>query len=249
MDTIRGDTFTFKIMATFTAPHNVLGYMSAEERIPINRGSGWTNVLVFRSLKDIDELEPRTQSTALAHITHTIPKVTEMRDWLIQHPGRRLSSWKDIYPSSLCLLNWIVASNRSHLVHEGLLRTQPFPESAYEVDQSKEPTETANKPQTCWMQFRFVQGSPEKDNMFKQKLESMNADRDGQHPHPTIFAWHGSPLKNWHSIIRVGLDFVTTQHGRSYGNGVYFSSSLAVSQHYCGPCLPVNFVRHLPLSF
>jgi ubiquitin-conjugating enzyme E2 Q len=35
--------------------------------------------------------------------------------------------------------------------------------------------------------------------------------------HPTLFAWHGSALHNWHSIIREGLHFDQTVNGRAYG--------------------------------
>ncbi|KAM4059221.1 poly(ADP-ribose) polymerase catalytic domain-containing protein [Hirsutella rhossiliensis] len=51
---------------------------------------------------------------------------------------------------------------------------------------------------------------------------------------PSLFAWHGSSLGNWHSIIRTGLDFETIANGRSYGNGVYMSRHMAVSSGYAG---------------
>ncbi|KAL2436489.1 hypothetical protein ABEF95_011156 [Exophiala dermatitidis] len=41
--------------------------------------------------------------------------------------------------------------------------------------------------------------------------------------HPTLFAWHGSGLWNWHSILRQGLHYQHVVSGRRYGDGVYFS--------------------------
>lgn len=49
---------------------------------------------------------------------------------------------------------------------------------------------------------------------------------------PSLFAWHGSPLGNWHSIIRTGLDFQTLLHRRVFGHGVYMNRNLAVSEGY-----------------
>ena len=51
-----------------------------------------------------------------------------------------------------------------------------------------------------------------------------------------MFAWHGSPLQNWHGIVREGLHFKDTLNGRAFGNGVYHSlellTSLGYSNHY-----------------
>ena len=47
-----------------------------------------------------------------------------------------------------------------------------------------------------------------------------------------MFAFHGSPIQNWHSIIRHGLDFAETLHGRAYGHGVYHALDQNVSVGY-----------------
>jgi len=52
--------------------------------------------------------------------------------------------------------------------------------------------------------------------------------------YPTLFAWHGSPLQNWHSIIREGLHFKDTAHGRAFGHGVYHSLDCNTSIGYSG---------------
>ena len=51
---------------------------------------------------------------------------------------------------------------------------------------------------------------------------------------PTIFAWHGSSLHNWHSILREGLHFNEVVNGRAFGNGVYFSPHAQTSLIYSG---------------
>jgi len=47
-----------------------------------------------------------------------------------------------------------------------------------------------------------------------------------------MFAWHGSELSNWHSIVRQGLHFNKTTNGRAYGNGVYHAKDFATSTGY-----------------
>lgn len=88
-----------------------------------------------------------------------------------------------------------------------------------------------------FMQFRFVQGAPDKEHEF---TKAVIKHRHSTSPvYPTIFAWHGSPLHNWHSILRQGLRFDYTSHGRSYGDGVYFSSLFRKANSYASTSTPV----------
>ena len=91
-----------------------------------------------------------------------------------------------------------------------------------------------------WVQFRFAQGSPDKEQRFLNALRAEQANFDPQYP--TIFAFHGSPLPNWHSIIRAGLDFKEVQHGRAYGHGVYHAQDQTTSVGYA----QANGVSSLP---
>ena len=63
-------------------------------------------------------------------------------------------------------------------------------------------------------------------------LRELNQRVNNGKPYPTLFAWHGSSLGNWHSIIRTGLDFSQTVNGRAYGNGVYFAKDFETSFSY-----------------
>ena len=47
-----------------------------------------------------------------------------------------------------------------------------------------------------------------------------------------MFAWHGSELGNWHSIVRQGLHFNKTTNGRAYGHGVYHAKDFGTSNGY-----------------
>jgi len=75
-------------------------------------------------------------------------------------------------------------------------------------------------------QFILKSSSPEKEEKFqKAKIE-----------HGSFFAWHGSPLGNWHSILRVGLknysDTVHQRNGRVYGPGIYMAADSGTSIGY-----------------
>ena len=67
--------------------------------------------------------------------------------------------------------------------------------------------------------------------------------------HPTIFAWHGSPVENWHGIVREGLHFKNVIHGRAYGNGVYHSLDAHTSLSYASSRTLVSQCDALPSSW
>ena len=83
-----------------------------------------------------------------------------------------------------------------------------------------------------YVQFRLVQGAPDKEQRFITAVNEKSMTVRPQHP--TIFAWHGSPLYNWHSILREGLHFKDTVHGRAFGHGVYMSPHFRTSLGYAG---------------
>ncbi|CCT71554.1 uncharacterized protein FFB20_15342 [Fusarium fujikuroi] len=218
--------FWFKVMHTFTSLDNI-GQETPDNSVnqatqPTTDG---VKVLIYKYGQDIDELEDAVRDQALCFMTSCIPPVQTMRQYLIEVPGRRLSSWKQIEGSALRLLNWIVSSNRSHIVQDS---PDPGASAAEEQTQNSSLVRSADY---RWMQFRFAQGSPEKEHIFFNELQKIPRSRTGR-TYQTLFAWHGSPLSNWHSIIRTGLDFSNTLHGRAYGNGVYLARDFETSRAY-----------------
>ncbi|KAJ3301850.1 hypothetical protein HDU93_006790, partial [Gonapodya sp. JEL0774] len=109
-----------------------------------------------------------------------------------------------LYP----LLRWIIASNRAYF------------------RELWNPEERLAGLDKRYIQFKMVMGSLEKEEQFvKEKAGSSKRPQ-------SIYAFHGSPLRNWHSIIRNGLHFKNIMHGRAYGNGIYHSPQLSTSQGY-----------------
>lgn len=244
-----------------TEPLNVVPQSATEKKNQATHPSeGWMSVLLFQYDMDIDDLEVTERNTCLMFMTLAVPPVLEMREYLMERPGRLLSSWRRMDASTLALLNWIVASNRSFIVQDAAVPNKPREVSSTTLDTDPPSSDEddvvsdsrgveslaidhnsqSNRVKgmdTSWMQFRFAQGSPEKEQKFIQELEQQKYDDGRKKRFPSLFAWHGSPLGNWHSIIRSGLDFSTSLHGRAYGNGVYFSDDFGVSSGYSGGCI------------
>ncbi|OHE99217.1 polymerase [Colletotrichum orchidophilum] len=174
---------------------------------------------------DLDKLSAAYQREALMILVQTIPPIRHLRDFLLSHRGSPLTDYKMISKSALALLRWIVASNRSFIVQ--IDQPVDLDIGGIKATESRQRERLVGLSDD-WMQFRFAQGSPEKENRFKQELE-----KEATTQHPTLFAWHGSQLGNWHSIIRTGLDFKDTVNGRAFGHGVYFARDFETSMHYC----------------
>lgn len=186
----------------------------------------WEGVFLFEYHQDLDDLREDQGSKAFLCMADGIPSVLQMRAYLQDNPGRQLGSWDGIHESSLALLNWIVASNRSLIVQDDAVPTleTPSPDNA-----TPDIPNRVRGMDRHWMQFRFAQGAREKEQHFSDALSRELPV--GSKP-ATRFAWHGSPLSSWHSIIRTGLDFRDTRHGRAFGNGVYFSREITTSMGY-----------------
>ena len=105
------------------------------------------------------------------------------------------------------LVRWILNSNRSHIV---LL-----------------PSNKKLSFMMTWQHFLMRNSPPVQD----EKFRSMKAKFG------SVFAFHGSPLENWHSIVREGLVVASGTdrqlHGAAYGKGIYLSPSLSTSFGYC----------------
>lgn len=176
--------------------------------------------------QNFDDLEPTDKLTTICMLLNTLPSVTEMRVYLLSINGidTSLRTWHDrISPAALGILRWIIASNRSCLIQVDDI------DKAATKSINKSEERVSGMPQ--WMQFRFAQGAPDKEQRFinsvRQQAENSN--------HPTIFAWHGSPISNWHGIVREGLHFRDTVNGRAFGNGVYHAKDVSTSLSYSGP--------------
>ncbi|KAH0536283.1 hypothetical protein FGG08_006821 [Glutinoglossum americanum] len=157
--------------------------------------------------QNFDRLPDPEKRKAIVSILATLPSISEMRSFLTRDSS--LHQWHDrLSPAALGMLRWIIASNRSCIVEVDSTSGVP---GAYD--------HVAGMPD--WKQFRFAMGAPDKEQRFLNSLMAVAPDLNLNHP--TVFAWHGSGLGNWHGIVREGLNFDEVVNGRAYGNGVYHS--------------------------
>ncbi|KAK7210973.1 hypothetical protein V2G26_018151 [Clonostachys chloroleuca] len=219
--------FNFKILQTWTA--NLGDLVKSQDQKSRDRSSPkrkWRSVYVYRCVNQFDDLNESERHDALLIMACGIPPITEMREFLQANPSQKLSSWSRLDHPTYKLLHWIVASNRSLIVYDDHGSGIETPGGTKVIGMEE-----------GWMQFRFLQGSPEKEIRFMEQIASAFPE-DPASPStaiPTLFAFHGSPLGNWHSIIRSSLDHTKSENGRAYGRGVYLSSKFDTSIHYCRP--------------
>lgn len=106
-----------------------------------------------------------------------------------------------VVSSAWRLLRWIVASNLAYL------------------KQVEEEDELIQNIPKAFRQFKLVVGSPSKEHQLRKAIVDVQARNENARKYPTLYAWHGSAVKNWHSILREGLHFNETINGRAYGHG------------------------------
>jgi ubiquitin-conjugating enzyme E2 Q len=194
----------------------------AAKALPETPADEFKLALFHKYDQNFDELDEAYKREAICALLDILPSVAQMRQYLIRKQQSSLNSWVDRVPTgALALLRWIIASNRACIM---------------QVDE--DPDKIGRKGQDRlygmpgWSQFRFAMGAPDKERKFITAIRE-TTDRL-QLKHPTLFAWHGSPLVNWHSIIREGLHFNDTAHGRAFGHGVYHSLDCNTSLGYSG---------------
>ena len=190
----------------------------------IGTASKWENASISTYCKDFDELTQNEKCQAICTLLDTLPTVNEMRNYLAQHRPNDLRSWVErLSRDATNLLRWIIASNRACIMQ---VETEAGNKTKSVASHKEERLHGADG----YMQFRFAMGAPDKESRFVSEVRKTTDRLSLQYP--TIFAWHGSPLHNWHMIIREGLHFKETAHGRAYGHGVYHAKDSVTSVGY-----------------
>ncbi|PYH44554.1 putative ubiquitin conjugating enzyme [Aspergillus saccharolyticus JOP 1030-1] len=183
---------------------------------------GTQNVLLYET--PFEDLTLDQKQLSIVHLLDTLPDIDSMVTFIRgnSHHHRKLASWGErVSPAALCLLRWIVSSNTACI----------FLEKDAKINGMEN-----------HMQFRLAQGSPEKEQRFVDAVRQ----EGGKTKYPTLFAWHGSGVGAWHSILRQGLNFDRIKNGRAYGNGVYLAQNYSLAEAYTtrDPC----GYRHWPSS-
>lgn len=193
----------------------------------VQPGAGPQTVDLYKYDYEFDDLDDAGKARGMRAVLATIPPISHLREYLIKNPHSRLRSYPGISPSAATLLEWIVASNRSFILQVNQVNDVHSQDADVHSTIKTREQEVIPSLNKNYIQFRFAMGNPDKELRFQRALKDLEAR---QNPFPTLFAWHGSALQNWHSILRQGLDFKKVANGRAYGDGVYFSPCYATSQ-------------------
>ncbi|KAM4618218.1 protein mono-ADP-ribosyltransferase PARP6-like [Polymixia lowei] len=159
----------------------------------------------------VDPCNPKTlafspKRKSYDRLQHALDSVMLIRK-VAQGPYFEMKKQMDkIDPLAHPLLQWIIASNRSHIVKLPPNRQLKFMHTPH--------------------QFLLISSPPAKEARF----------RTARKLHGSTFAFHGSHIENWHSILRNGLvnaSYTKLQlHGAAYGKGIYLSPISSISFGY-----------------
>jgi len=171
---------------------------------PYPTGVGYfSNDLFIGFTKDDDFA---TGAARIVTLLESLPNVTK----LAEIPGKDLIMYlNSIDPLLTPLLKWIFKSNLTLL---------------FELNEPHIRIKELN----AFGQFKMVTANPAAERKFNQHLLALPSSTKNK----TLYAFHGSPVQNWHSIIRNGLNIKRILNARAYGDGVYHSLEFATSERY-----------------
>ncbi|KAI5302233.1 Sorting nexin, cytoplasm-to-vacuole targeting pathway/endosomal sorting [Ascosphaera pollenicola] len=177
----------------------------------------WTSELRLWD-RDFDLLDTSGKCRALRFLLDLMPSVFDMQKF-VKAEGAGVDWWRMMPKPVYNVLRWIVSSNRSCIV----LDDDTEAKAGLHADKRLFGMDG-------YVQFRFAQGAPDKEQRFNNAVLETQRRRNTEVP--TLYAWHGSLLRNWHSILREGLNFDKVVNGRSFGNGIYMAPSFTSSAYY-----------------
>ncbi|KAI0704703.1 hypothetical protein C8Q76DRAFT_801607 [Earliella scabrosa] len=176
------------------------------------------------TMADYDQLPRVEMCTTVRDLIACLPSVGVMKTFLestssasASPDGFRLPEMDRSIPAAAwTILRWCFASCRMR------------------IDALHRPEEMVQNVGSEWRQFRISLGIPEAEHRFHEEVQlAQSADYTGRaRLYPWLYAFHGSPLDSWHSILRYGLWYKSIRHGRRYGNGIYLAKDPTIAERY-----------------
>ncbi|KAF6754673.1 hypothetical protein DFP72DRAFT_812438 [Ephemerocybe angulata] len=172
-------------------------------------------------LVDFDQLSIPEMRAALSKQIDALPSIEAMKKHLQKKVRAGKSKPKlremntSLLPAAWLILRWVVCSCTA-LIEEIT--------SGNELIEDLDPN---------WRQFRLSVGAPDAEAKFKTAVQAATSTSSNAKTYPVLYAFHGSPLRNWHSIVRHGLWYRSVANGRAFGDGVYLAKDAMTSMgHY-----------------
>ncbi|XP_025051914.1 poly [ADP-ribose] polymerase 8 isoform X5 [Alligator sinensis] len=155
-----------------------------------------------------DEIATGAQKKNYDRVMKALDSITSIRE-MTQAPYLEIKKQMDKQdPLAHPLLQWVISSNRSHIVKLPVNRQLKFMHTPH--------------------QFLLLSSPPAKESNF----------RAAKNLYGSTFAFHGSHIENWHSILRNGLVVASNTrlqlHGAMFGIGIYLSPLSSISFGYSG---------------
>jgi hypothetical protein len=152
----------------------------------------------------------------ILEILNKIPSINEMRKDK-DEDALKITLF-NIHKAASYLIRWIITTANSHL--EFIDKS----DKEFKKDCDFNDSEVKGV-------FRYLSNPPEKERKFNEYKK-----KEGIQIHN---GYHGSPIENWHSIIRTSLKNYSGHqgkqlHGAAYGNGVYLAPDSRTSLGYMG---------------
>ncbi|XP_018419957.1 PREDICTED: poly [ADP-ribose] polymerase 8 isoform X2 [Nanorana parkeri] len=155
-----------------------------------------------------DEIATGAQKKNYDRVQKALDSIASIRE-MTQAPYLEIKKQMDKQdPLAHPLLQWVISSNRSHIVKLPVNRQLKFMHTPH--------------------QFLLLSSPPAKEANFRTAKKLFGS----------TFAFHGSHIENWHSILRNGLVVASNTklqlHGAMYGSGIYLSPLASISFGYSG---------------
>ncbi|KAI0704695.1 hypothetical protein C8Q76DRAFT_752492 [Earliella scabrosa] len=171
-------------------------------------------------MQDFDKLTWREMCITVRDLIACLPAISEMKAYLERTPrdNSRLFRLPDMDRSvpaaAWIILRWCIAS------------------CPVRIDALHHPDEMVKNVGSDWQQFRISLASPEAEQRFAEEVQHAQSVDKNALEYPSLYAFHGSPLDNWHSILRHGLWYRTVVRGRWEGNGIYLAKDAAIAETF-----------------
>ena len=164
-------------------------------------------------LSNLDRIQ---KNAALAKLINELPPTAEMARFLecadLTADEQRMARKRkltdirggSVDPSAWQILRWIVASN-SELRCCSLVRQFDTCCVASYIREITEEDMLVQGIPKGYRQFQFISGAPEKEAVLRKEIEKHQATDKNMIKYPTLYAFHGSRVCNWDSILRTGM--------------------------------------------
>ncbi|KAI0704706.1 hypothetical protein C8Q76DRAFT_752526 [Earliella scabrosa] len=170
---------------------------------------------------DFDALTVPEMCAIVRKLISELPSVSEMQKYLNSLPYSDNTGVEDM-DTSIPAASWMIL--------RWSINACPV-----RIEEARQSCERIRGIGPEWRQLRITVGTPNAEVRFRSESEDVQKSDINAQKYPSLYAFHGSPLDSWLSIIHYGLWYKSVRHGRKYGDGVYLSKEATIAENYTRP--------------